>query len=145
MKATRQILLFLVLWGATAGLLAQSIEKTLVRSFNLEGAPAVTLQLDGPVHVQTWSDDILRVQMTVTLDRGSEAMLRSLVQAGRYNLHGDLVEAEYHIHAPGLAREVRVNGQPLAERVTFTVFAPENVRVEIEDGASAAAFLPESL
>ena len=138
-------MLLLVLWGSTAGLLGQSIEKTFIRSFNLQGASDVTLQLQGPVEVQTWSEDILRVQMTVQLHHGSEAMLRSLAQAGRYNLHGYLEQGRFLIEAPGLAREVLINGQPLTEQIAFTVFAPENVQITVEDGTSAAAFLPNNL
>jgi hypothetical protein len=145
MMSSRLLMLLLVLWGSTAGLLGQSIEKTLVRSFNLQGASDVTLQLQGPVEVKTWSQDILRVQMTVRLDRGSEAMLRSLVQAGRYNLHGVPAEDAFTIEAPGLSRDVLFNGQQLAENISFTVFAPEEVQITVEDGASAAAYLPPGL
>jgi hypothetical protein len=138
-------MLILWLWGSTAGLMGQSVEKTFVRSFNLQGISDVTLHLQGPVEVKTWSEDILRVQMNVQLYRGSEAMLRSLVQAGRYNLRGNAMDGVFNVQAPGLAREVRFNGQLLVEQISFTVFAPEQVQISIEDGTAAAAFLPPSL
>lgn len=139
MKRTRHLLLTMLLLGCTAGLFAQVVEKTLVRSFNLQGADQVTLQLDGPVEVQTWSQSILRIQMQVTLDRGSEAMIRSLVQAGRYNLQSLLQEGAFQIVAPGLEREVLINGTPLGEHISFIVYAPEKVQVEIDDSTSASA------
>lgn len=120
-----------VSWG-------QTIEKVLVKSFNLQGAQEVVLKTTGGVTVQTWEQDILRIQMTIGLDQGgSDAMLKSLLQAGRYNLRAELVEGRLVIDNPGLERDVLRNGQPLAERISFVVFAPENLRVEVADGTSA--------
>ena len=70
----------------------QQVEKTLVKSFNLEGNQQVALQMDGPIEVRTWNNNFLRVQMQVTLREGSEALLKSLVQAGRYNLRHEIEE-----------------------------------------------------
>jgi hypothetical protein len=139
MKRSRIIFvaLFLV---TTAGLFAQTIEKTFVRSFNLQGAQEAVLQVEGAVEVKTWSQAITRVQMTVGLERGSESMLRSLSQAGRYNLKGTLENDQFFISIPGLEREVLVNGQALEESISYVIFVPEKVRVNIENSASAAGF-----
>jgi len=139
MKGSRTIFVavFLMIW---AGLFAQTIEKTFVRSFNLSGAQEAVLQLDAPVEVKTWSQSIARVQMTVGLQNGSESMLRSLAQAGRYNLKGTLENDQFVISIPGLEREVRVNGNTLAEDITYVVFVPDNVRVNIENSTTAAGF-----
>jgi hypothetical protein len=139
MKGSRTILVALLLVTA-AGLFAQTVEKTFVRSFNLQGAQEAVLQFDGPVEVKTWNQSIARIQMTVGLERGSDSMLRSLAQAGRYNLKGQLENDQYLISVPGLNREVSVNGQTLAENITYVVFVPEDIRVNIENSTSAAGF-----
>ncbi|WP_367388740.1 hypothetical protein [Lewinella sp. LCG006] len=139
MKGSRTTLVALLLVTA-AGLFAQTVEKTFVRSFNLQGAQETVLQFEGAVEVQTWNQSIARIQMTVGLERGSDTMLRSLAQAGRYNLKGQLENDQYLISVPGLSREVSVNGQTLAENITYVVFVPENVRVNIENSTSAAGF-----
>ena len=90
--------------------------------------------------MQTWDQPSARVQMTVGLDNNSESMLRSLAQAGRYNLRGQLAEGTYTISVPGLGREVLVNGQSLNETVSYVVFVPEPVRVIIDGTTSAANF-----
>lgn len=126
---------------ATVGLFAQTVEKTFVKAFNLLGAQEVTFYFNDAVDVQTWSQPIARVQMTVQLERGSDAMLRSLTQAGRYNLLGKLQEdGTFAVSTPGLAREMQVNGQTLVEGVSYVVFVPENVRVKIDNTTSAASF-----
>ncbi|MGH1434959.1 MAG: hypothetical protein ACRBG0_10915 [Lewinella sp.] len=139
MKRSRTTLVALLLVTA-AGLFAQTVEKTFVRSFNLQGAQEAVLQIEGPVDVQTWSQSITRIQMTVGIERGSESMLRSLAQAGRYNLKGQLDNDQYFISVPGLEREVLVNGQALAENISYVIFVPEDVRINIENSTSAAGF-----
>ena len=139
MKSTRLLLVGLLLMTAV-GLFAQTVEKTFVRSFNLQGAQELALQLNGAVEVQTWSQTTTRVQMTVGLERGSETMLRSLAQAGRYNLKGQMEEGKYLVSVPGLEREVKVNGQSIGELINYVVFVPENVHVVVEDTTAAAAF-----
>lgn len=139
MKSPRILLLSLLLLTAM-GLFAQTIEKTFVRSFNLQGAQEMVLQLNGAVDVQTWSQSTTRVQMTVGLKQGSESMLRSLAQAGRYNLKGELVESSFLVNVPGLSREVKINGQALQEHISYVVFVPENVHIEIDDATAASTF-----
>ena len=122
----------------------QQVEKTLVKSFNLEGNQQVALQMDGPIEVRTWNNNFLRVQMQVTLREGSEALLESLVQAGRYNLRHEIEEETYKVLAPMLAMEVKVGGKPLQDEVSYIVFAPENVIVKVPDSKSASAEAPSS-
>ena len=137
----RSITLFVSLFLlATSGLFAQSIEKTLVRSFNIQGAQEVALEVDAPVEVKTWSQKIMRIQINVALERGSESMLRSLIQTGRYNLKGEMLDGLYTVTIPGLSRQVRVNGSILSENLSYVVFVPENVHVDILSSSSAQAF-----
>jgi hypothetical protein len=137
MKSTRTLLLTLATLLFGAGLFAQSAEKVLVRSFNPQGAKLIALDLAGPVAVNKWSQNTVRIQMTVSLERGTDSMLRSLLQAGRYNLKGQLDQGDFLISVPGLAREVLVNGVPLAEYVSYEVFVPEQTEVDILSTASA--------
>ncbi len=125
---------------AATGLFAQTVEKTLVRSFNLQNSQEVALQLDAPVEVQTWGQKIMRIQMNVRLERGSESMLRSLVQAGRYNIKGELIEGQYVVNVPGLAREVLVNSSALPESISYIISVPEGVHIDLQAGSSVSVF-----
>lgn len=109
-------------------LFGQQAEKTLVKSFNLEGLQTVSLGINAPVEVIDWDQPFLRVQMHIELETGSEALLKSLVRVGRYNLKGQIAEEIYTIIAPDLNRKVKIVGQPLADRVTFVINKPRHVQ-----------------
>ncbi len=123
-------MLFLLLFTTSYGI-AQDVEKVLVKSFNLQGSQAVVLEMDAPTEVKTWKNDLLRVQMTITLSNGTESMLKSLIETGRYNLKSELVDGQFKVFAPALAREVKIGGKTLEERVSIMVYGPESVQIEL--------------
>ncbi|MCI4650725.1 hypothetical protein [Phaeodactylibacter sp.] len=119
--------LTILLLFATTTLIGQQVEKTLVKSFNLGGLQTVSLNVEAPVEVVDWDQPFMRVQMHIELDRGSEALLKSLVRAGRYNLTADEAEGTYSIVAPNLGREIKIGGQPLNDRISFVIKKPRSV------------------
>ncbi len=123
---------------ATMVVEAQSGEKLLVKSFNLQGKETVTLDLGGDVDVQTWTNDIIRIQMNIMLPSGNNTMLKSLIKAGRYQLRSKIQNDEFLVFAPNLQREVKVQGDLLTEKISFTVFAPEDVIVKMAGEASTS-------
>ena len=115
----------------------QQAEKTLVKSFNLQGNQVVALQMDGPIEVATWDNNFLRVQMEVSLEQGSEALLKSLVRAGRYNLSHEVGEDSFQVKAPKMNHEVKIGGRPLEDKVSYKVFAPKDVLVKVPEKEQA--------
>ncbi|MBI1224047.1 MAG: hypothetical protein GC192_02310 [Bacteroidetes bacterium] len=131
---TRMSFLLLPLLLTVAPIKAQHAEKTLVKSFNLSGQSAIFLDLDGDVKVTTWNEPQMRIQMTITLQNGSETMLKSLVTAGRYNLNTKDANGVYSIVAPGLERQIKLgSGQLLGESISYEVFAPENMEISTKN------------
>lgn len=126
---------FLLLLTASLGF-GQQVEKTLVKSFNLQGYHVVFLDLPGPVEVKPWNNDVMRIQMSVTLKNGSEAMLKSLVETGRYNLRSTVDQHGFRVFSPGLEKEIMVRGKHMEESVSFIVFAPQDVQVKMTNDAS---------
>ena len=127
---TRMSFFLLPLLLTVAPSQAQHAEKTLVKSFNLNGQTAIFLDLDGVVNVTTWNEPQMRIQMTIILQNGSETMLKSLVTAGRYNLNTKVENGAFSIVAPGLERQIKLgNGQLLGEQITYEVFAPKDVSI----------------
>jgi len=109
---------------------AQQAEKTLVKSFNLNGQSTIFLDLDGVVNVTTWSEPQMRIQMNISLQNGNENMLKSLVTAGRYNLNTKEENGTFSIVAPGLERQIKLgSGQSLGEQISYEVFAPKGVTI----------------
>ncbi len=115
---------------------SQAAEKTLVKAFNLQGNSAVVLDLPGNVEVKQWDNTIMRVQMAVTLENGSNSMLKSLITAGRFNLKSKVENEEFFVYSPSMHKKVTVSGVELAEKVTYTVFVPNYVIVRLNEAAS---------
>ncbi|MFQ5445651.1 MAG: hypothetical protein ACE5FF_01850 [Saprospiraceae bacterium] len=131
-KYRKTILPFLLLLPII--LFAQHREKTFVKSFNLNGNSTVYFDLKGETEVKVWSEGQVRVLMTVQLENGSEAMLISLMKAGRYNIQSGEKDRGFSIFAPQLDKQVIMrNGQPLHEKITYTVYAPAQIQVYTRD------------
>jgi hypothetical protein len=127
---TRIFTLLLPLLLTIAPSIAQQAEKTLVKSFNLNGHTMIFLDLEGDVDITLWSEPVMRIQMTVTLHNGNENMLKSLVTAGRYNLNTKEENGSLSIVAPGLDRQIKLSsGQNLGEQIKYQVFAPKDITV----------------
>ena len=133
LQLTLTVFLF-SLMGVT--IFAQSAERTLVKSFNLKGNDSVVLDLKGEVDVQQWNSDLVRIQINIHLENGNDAVLKSLIFAGRYNLKGSDEATGYVIKSPGLMKEVTLKGNLLKERLSYTVFAPEDVLVQLSDSSA---------
>ncbi len=115
-----------------------NVEKTLVKSFNLKGNTQITLNLEGNIQVKERAGEIMRVQMLIGV-AGSEAMLKSLITAGRYNLVLDETENGLSVSSPGLERKITVRGESLKETVSYVIYVPEDVTVSY--GGEAASDL----
>lgn len=107
-------------------------EKTLVKTFNLQGSTAVVLDLDGDVVIKEWGEKTMRVHMNIQLQNTNVHMLKHLMTKGRYNLNIDNSGSASVITSPGRNQDVIINknGDTLKENVTYVVFIPMNVTAE---------------
>jgi hypothetical protein len=135
MKTSLFTLLILSFFLASAPLThAQPAEKTLVKAFNLKGHDVVLMDVKGDVQVIKWTQDQLRVQMTVRLEHGTVTILKSLVTTGRYNIESDESDGDFTIRVPGLAKQIKLNsGYDLGETISYIVYAPEKVFVKVKE------------
>ena len=114
-------------------------EKTLVQSFNLMGKSTLVLDLKGgDVEVQHWNNTTGRVQIKVELVEGSTSTLKSLATAGRYKLATNVTKDEIEISAPALEREISIRGKKLQEKISYIIFAPEDITVKMADETSTS-------
>jgi hypothetical protein len=116
-----------------AGFVFGQTEKTLVKTFNLQGNTSVVLNLNGNVIVEEWGESTLRVHMNITLETTNVNMLKYLITQGRYNLLLAITDTSAILSSPGRDKDVIVNkvGDVLSEEVSYTVFVPRNIQVEI--------------
>lgn len=134
---TRMLILSVPLLLANIALQGQQAEKTLVKAFNLHGSNAVLLNVAGQADVKEWNQEQVRILMTVTLEQGTEQILKSLVQSGRYNLQSVEENGVFVISAPGMEKQIKMSGgKELHENISFEVFVPHNVLFSLKDTVS---------
>ena len=136
MKSSITLLLAILLLSTSVHLNGQQVEKTLVKAFNLAGNNVVLLDVNdnSQVIVNEWNQIQMRVIMTVSLENGSDLMLKSLVKVGRYNLDSVVEPGQLRIFLPGLEREVKLrNGGQLVENINFEIFTPSNILVKTKN------------
>lgn len=128
----KNLLILITLVLTTSTLFGQT-EKTLVKTFNLQGNTSVALNLNGNVTVQEWGENTLRIHMNINLENTNVNMLKYLITQGRYNLVLENTDTGVQVTSPGRDKDVVINkaGDILKEVVTYTVFIPRNVEVEI--------------
>ena len=115
------------------GLVAQNAEKTLVKGFNLTKYNSAVIDVPQKhfVEINNWDQDQMRVIMTVSLENGSDLMLKSLVKVGRYNIDSNNDGGIMRVFLPGLEREVKLrSGGELIEKIHFEIYKPTNFLVK---------------
>ena len=103
-------------------------EKTFIKTFPLLGRQTVILNLGENIQVTSWDNDVVRVQMTVSVQT-NEATLKALAETARYMLKSELSVQDLTIAAPNLSNPVKLNGVELKENITFMVLVPKNINV----------------
>ncbi len=127
----RIVFLALCLAGLVSIALAQTGVKTFTKSFNAEGVSKIKLDLPGAVDLKIWSQPTVRVEIHVALPSSNTSTVEQLAKVGRYDLKGDLVSNLLVITAPNLQRVVKIKGEEVRETVTYVVFIPRDIEVEV--------------
>ena len=128
----KNLFTFIIVILATSLTYGQT-EKTVVKTFNLQGNTSIILNLNGAVKIEEWSESTLRVHMNIKLNNSNVHMLKYLLTQGRYNLTLENTSRGFTMSSPGRNENVIINknGDVLSETVTYTVFVPHNVTTEI--------------
>ena len=131
------IALLLVFSLAVAG--QSTAAKTFNKSFNTENKGTIRLDLPGEVDLKVWNSNSIRIEISVSLPSGNSAMLNELATVGRYNLASKSVEDALVIQAPNMHKQIRVKGEELKEQLSFVVFVPKDLKVQIISAPQLAA------
>ncbi len=104
-------------------------ERTFVKSFNLQSKQTVMLNLGENMQILPWDSEILRIQMTVTLETTNEATLKAFAETGRYTLKSEIKDESFVIFAPLLQNLIKINGTVVKEQINYTIYIPKGVTV----------------
>lgn len=132
---TRIISLALLMALALNATAQSAAAKTFNKSFNTESKSTIRLDLPGEVDLKVWNNPSIRIEISVSIPSGSPAMLNELANVGRYNLVSKPVEDVLVIQAPNMQKQIRVKGEELRETLSFIVFVPKDLKVQVT-GAS---------
>lgn len=135
---TRFTSLFILLILALS-LGAQSAEKTFSKSFSTQNKGIVRLDLPGTIDLKIWDNSTIRVGITVSIPTGNTAMLRELANVGRYNLVSNTEDDVLIITAPNLQKLIRVKGEELHETVSYEIFVPKDLKIEMPNAENYAS------
>lgn len=106
--------------------------KTFNKSFNTENKGTIRLDLPGEVDLKIWNNPSIRIEIVVSLPSGGNpATLNALANVGRYNLVSKPSEDVLLIHAPNMQKQVRIKGEELRETLSFVVFVPKDLKVQV--------------
>jgi hypothetical protein len=111
-------LLLAILLSAPMLIAAQAVEKTMLKSFNLDSKSLVRLELPGAVDVKVWEKSTIQIQITVSLPSGNVAMLNELANVGRYNLSAKSEGDHLKVISDNLNKIIKIKGQDLKENIT---------------------------
>lgn len=104
-------------------------ERTFVKSFNLQSKQTVMLNLGEHVTILPWDSELLRIQMTVTLETTNEATLKAFAETGRYTLKSEIKDEAFVIFAPLLQNMIKINGSVVKEQINYIIYVPKGVTV----------------
>ena len=136
---TARFISFLILLALTLPLAAQSVEKTFSKSFNTESKGTITLDLPGAIDLKIWDNPSIRIGITVSIPSGNAAMLGELANVGRYNLVSKTEGDVLTIMAPNMQKQVRIKGEELRETLTFVIFVPKDLKIEMPNAENYVA------
>lgn len=121
----------IILLTLSLSLVAQSAEKTFSKSFSTENKGTIKLDLPGAIDLKIWDTPTISIGITVSIPSGNNAMLGELANVGRYNLVSKAEGDVLTIVAPNMQKKIRVKGEELHETITFVVFVPKDLKIEM--------------
>lgn len=132
------VLLILLLNLTLQPVIAQNSGRTFSKNFNTENKGTILLNLPGAIDLKIWDNPTIKIEICVSLPSGNGGMLDGLVTAGRYNMSskadGDLLS----VLMPNMQKQIFVKGEELRETITFVVFMPKNLKVEMFNSSTTA-------
>ena len=111
-----------------------AVQKSLVKSFNLNGAKQVLVDVkNATINIKQSDEEVMKVQTDVTLKNGTEALYDQLSKAGRYNLSLS-AESPAATLTAAARPTIKVGGADLEETVVITVTVPKYVDAQNING-----------
>jgi hypothetical protein len=135
---TTRFATLLILFAFSRFVVAQSAEKTFSKSFATEGKGTIRLDLPGAIDLKVWDTPTIRISFTVSSPGIDAATLGGLADAGRYNLVSKSEDDVLTIFAPNMQRQLKLKGQEVRETLSYVVFVPRDLKIEMPNAETYA-------
>ena len=116
----------LIAFAFAANVAHAQMQKSLIKTFNLNGATVVMLDLKGEVLIKPADNNALRLQTDIDLKNGNISLFQAFLSKKRYDVQTNTENGTFTLTAPD-RENVKIGGADLQETVTYTVFVPDNV------------------
>lgn len=130
----------LILLSLSHTVAAQTAGKTFTKSFNTDSKGVIRLDLANAIDLKVWDNPSIRIEISVNLPSGNSSVLNELANVGRYNLIATSIDIDdaLVITAPNLQKQIRIKGEELKENVSYVVYVPKNVKIEMPNAVMLA-------
>ncbi len=106
------------------------VQKSLVKSFNLNGATTVVYDLKGEVQLKVAENAALRLQTDIDLKNGNINLFQAFLAKKRYDVQVNNQNGVFTLTAPD-RESIKIGGQDLQEVVTYILYVPEKASAQI--------------
>lgn len=133
----KQFILLITVFSVTASLIAQTAERTLVKSYDLKGCNAIVADLQGDVSVEPWSQDVFRIETSIRIDGVTSTAVKKFVAQGRYYIKSTDSNGTLVLSMPRFKTGLKAFGVELDqnETITYKIYAPEYISVTLAEDA----------
>jgi hypothetical protein len=126
--------MFLIAFAFAANVANAQMQKSLIKTFNLNGATVVMLDLKGEVLLKPADNTALRLQTDIDLKNGNISLFQAFLAKKRYDVQTKAENGTFTLTAPD-RENVKIGGQDLQETVSYTLYVPDNVTTKmVTDG-----------
>jgi len=139
-----QILPIMLILSSTFFYAQKQSKLTLSNFQDIYNANALIMNLEGEIITKNWNKDYVLIQMEIRANDVSLEVAKYLVSKERFCLRLlPLEDGSLVLYMPNFQLPVYINGQRLAEDISYQVFVPENITVKVRTMESILPCMPE--
>ena len=103
----------------------QAQKKTQVRTLNPQKCQNIKIKVpNNLIKHEAWEFGGIRIDIVIEAGIPPE-VIDALMEAGRYELDGKIIEGDYFVDAPNLEVPLKLNGAPFQENIEISISTPD--------------------
>ena len=103
-------------------------ENVLIKSVAVKTS-SLQINIPGEISAKTWDNSYVRLVITVSAKETNTEMLKSLANAGRYDIQSEVKGDQTMIFLPNIIKALNLKGIILNEKFKIEVFMPQDMQL----------------